>query len=84
MITKIISNKIKCVQCGDIIESRTVHEFKTCSCGRVSVDGGREYMRRCYKEKGDYEDLSEYETTDICGITDSPCCYCQPVCRSRK
>ena len=55
---KISVNKIRCNFCGDIIESTHVHDFKTCKCGRVSVDGGHEYLRRCFKEVGDYEELS--------------------------
>lgn len=55
---KIISNKIKCNICGDIIESKSIHDYKKCSCGRVSVDGGKEYMKRSYKKKDDYIELS--------------------------
>ena len=60
---KIGSNKVKCLVCGDIIESKSRHDFKWCSCGNIAVDGGREYLRRV----GDlqkYEDLSEYEGSD--------------------
>jgi len=57
--TKIIRNRIKCNRCGQIIESVSRHDFKTCKCGSVSVDGGKDYLRRSFKEKGDYEDLSE-------------------------
>ena len=54
----IIKNQVKCNHCGDIIESKNRHDFRTCSCGRVSVDGGHDYLRRCYKADGDYEELS--------------------------
>ena len=37
---KILKNAVRCNCCGDIIESTHRHDFKTCSCGRVSVDGG--------------------------------------------
>lgn len=57
---KIISNKIKCNYCGDIIESEYTHDFKYCSCKRVFVDGGHEYMRRGFQKKEDYTELSEY------------------------
>ena len=30
---RIIRNAIRCKKCGDIIESKTVHDFKFCSCG---------------------------------------------------
>ncbi|MFT4104377.1 MAG: hypothetical protein QM657_01340 [Lacrimispora sp.] len=54
---KILKNSIQCKYCGDIIESKTVHDFVTCSCGRCSIDGGKEYLRRS-AEKGSYTDLS--------------------------
>ena len=40
----IIRNAIQCKKCGDIIESVSVHDFKTCSCGACSVDGGHYYL----------------------------------------
>jgi len=58
----IISNKIRCKNCGDVIESKTVHDYVTCSCGRCSVDGGMEYLRRAYTDRRtDFEELSEYD-----------------------
>ena len=64
-IKKLVKNKIQCNHCSDIIESKSVHNFVTCSCGRVSVDGGLDYARRCFKEKGDYTDLSEWEEVEV-------------------
>ena len=59
MRMKIIRNAIRCNSCGDIIESTFRHDFKTCSCGRVSVDGGHDYLRRCYNNSPqDDTDLS--------------------------
>ncbi len=56
---KIIKNSIRCRTCGDILESVSVHDYRSCSCGRVAVDGGHEYLRRCYTDsKDDYEELS--------------------------
>lgn len=60
-IRRILSNKIKCNHCGDVIESKSVHDYRECGCGTVAVDGGREYLRRCYKNSpNDYHDLSVY------------------------
>ena len=56
---KIISNKIKCNHCGDIIESIHRHDFKWCKCRKVSVDGGKEYLKRSFEKEEDYEELSE-------------------------
>jgi len=58
---KILRNAIRCKTCGEMIESVSVHDFKTCSCGACSVDGGREYLRRCAKSMEDFIDLSEIE-----------------------
>lgn len=56
----IIRNAIRCNICDDEIESTYRHDFVTCSCGACSVDGGHDYMRRCYKEKGCYTELSVF------------------------
>lgn len=29
---EIISNKIKCKKCGDVIESKNINDYKRCSC----------------------------------------------------
>jgi len=55
----ILCNKIQCIHCKDIIESTHRHDYVTCSCGRVSADGGKDYLKRTYKEDGDYIDMSE-------------------------
>ena len=43
---KIITNKIQCLVCGDIIESTHMHHFVRCKCGKVAVDGGHDYLKR--------------------------------------
>ena len=43
---KIITNKIKCRKCGDVLESVFTHDLKRCKCGSVEIDGGKEYLRR--------------------------------------
>ncbi len=55
---EIISNKIKCKKCGDIIESKSTNDYKRCSCGAVAVDGDKDYLKRIGKEK-DYIELSK-------------------------
>lgn len=61
---RIKRNAIRCLKCGDIIESKSVHDFVTCSCGACSVDGGYDYLRRCGFPE-DWESCSEtYEDGD--------------------
>ena len=64
MRSKIIKNAIRCRHCGDVIESFTSDDFKRCSCGICAVDGGHDYLRRCFAHSSeeDYIDLSESET----------------------
>ena len=57
---KIKRNVIRCNHCGDVIESRSCHDFVTCSCGTCAVDGGLDYLRRM-GDDGDFEELAEYE-----------------------
>lgn len=56
----ILVNKIQCRHCGDIIESKTAHDFKFCSCGKVGIDGGRDWLRRIGNPE-DVIELSEFK-----------------------
>ena len=59
-MSKIILNSIQCNHCGQAVISHHRHDFNSCSCGRVSVDGGRDYTRRLFQTEGDYRELSLY------------------------
>lgn len=52
----IIRNSAKCLNCGEEIESTHRHDFKFCSCGKLAVDGGKDYLRRL--TNGNYTDTS--------------------------
>ncbi len=54
----LILNAIQCLLCKEIIVSRHRHDFKSCKCGKVSVDGGLYYRKRVgthYAERCAYE-----------------------------
>lgn len=59
-MAKILINKVQCIHCDDIIESTHRHDFKMCKCGKIGVDGGKEYLRRIGKP----EDAKELSKTD--------------------
>jgi hypothetical protein len=61
MKNKIKVNKIQCAKCKDIIESKHRHDFKFCSCGAVAVDGGKDYLKRCFDCEESVIELSECE-----------------------
>jgi len=48
-------NRARCRRCGDVIESKSRHDFVTCRCGAISVDGGDCYWKR----SGDPKDFEE-------------------------
>lgn len=58
-VQKIIKNVIQCNLCGDIIESTYRNNFVSCKCGRCSVDGGLDYLRRVFiHSSDDFTELS--------------------------
>jgi len=42
----IVQNAATCLLCGDFIVSKHRHDYVTCTCGAIAVDGGQEYLRR--------------------------------------
>ncbi len=50
-------NRVRCKRCLDIIESHHRHDFRSCRCGAVAVDGGKDYHKRCFSNEDDYEEL---------------------------
>ncbi len=57
----LIHNRAKCLICGDVLESLHVHDFKVCSCGNISVDGGLQYIKRSAKILDKIQDLCVYK-----------------------
>ena len=58
MTEHIISNQAKCRHCEEEIYSSSVHDFTTCMCGSISVDGGNSYLRHGWQQEGDLIDQS--------------------------
>ena len=53
------TNKAQCKLCSEIIESKHRHHYVRCICGEISVDGGKDYLRRGAKDFKNFIDLSE-------------------------
>lgn len=45
-----MKNRAKCKLCKSIIESTHVHDYVSCSCGEISIDGGINYYRVSAKD----------------------------------
>lgn len=58
----ILRNSAKCHGCNEEIVSAFRHDFVTCSCGNVSVDGGGSYLRRTTRGSADFKDTSVVAT----------------------
>lgn len=52
---------IECPKCGEIIYSRARHDFTTCSCGAISIDGGFDYTKICAATDIDMDKLTKHE-----------------------
>ncbi|RED89231.1 DUF7695 domain-containing protein [Cohnella phaseoli] len=52
---RILRNKVVCKHCLVEVESSTIHDMNYCKCGRVAVDGGKNYLGRT----GDVSDYFE-------------------------
>lgn len=53
-------NAARCLDCGDLLYSQTRHDFKTCACGNLSVDGGSAYTRRLYRKEPLIEEITSW------------------------
>lgn len=64
-IGDVFLNQAKCLLCGDVITSNHRHDFVTCSCGKLSVDGGSHYARRLFRASEEWEEMSVYYTDTV-------------------
>lgn len=53
----IVSNQVECLSCGDKPFSMHRHDYSSCECGKISVDGGQAYLRRV-GDLGGFKELS--------------------------
>lgn len=63
-VNRIVVNQAECLLCRDIIESKHVHDWVQCKCGALFVDGGKEYLRRGYRDESEWKERSIWEPVD--------------------
>lgn len=62
----LIRKEVKCLECGEVLESIHVHDYKKCSCpNQTMVDGGLEYVRNGGVNKKKLETQCVYSNDDI-------------------
>ena len=54
----IIKNSAMCLLCYEEIESKNRHDFVSCKCNNISVDGGKEYIKRSVMDMSKFKDTS--------------------------
>jgi hypothetical protein len=58
--TVVVTNEARCLSCKDVIQSLHRHDYNSCSCGNLTVDGGHDYLKRSFRDGRDsWEELSE-------------------------
>jgi hypothetical protein len=57
-VQKIVKNQAKCLKCGEVVESKSRHDFRECKCGNVFVVGGRSYIHHGFRDESLYADWS--------------------------
>jgi hypothetical protein len=61
-------NMAKCALCGDIVESTFRHDFISCKCGEIFVDGGDDYYRAGAKDPSNFIPLHTPEQRKDAGV----------------
>ena len=56
-------NSVYTLCCDSFLVSDHVHDFVTCSCGEVSIDGGNDYRKRLGKKEYFLEILTTKDLT---------------------
>ena len=61
MRKQLIKNSVKCLECGEILESKHRHQFSMCHCpNETACDGGLEYQRTLAVDLDKIENLCKY------------------------
>lgn len=54
-------NSVKCLECGEVLVSKSQHHFVMCQCpNETATDGGNAYQRYMGRDLDKVENLSEY------------------------
>lgn len=68
---KILQNRAMCLDCDSIITSVHRHDYVTCCCGNLAVDGGLDYLKRMAANLTKYLDMSIVKDMNTGEITDN-------------
>ena len=61
LVKVLTHNSVKCLECGEILESKHRHQFSMCNCeNQTMTDGGNVYQRYMGRDLDKVENLSQY------------------------
>jgi len=61
---RILRNSAKCLECNEEVVSQHRHDYVKCSCGNITVDGGKDYLKRSCRDMSKILDTSITESND--------------------
>ena len=47
------TSAVYCKKCGTVLFSRATHDYRSCHCGGVAIDGGFDYCKINFKNEND-------------------------------
>lgn len=63
-------NRAKCKICNEILESFHQHDYVSCKCGEIAIDGGTQYFRCSAKNWDNFLRLDDLDNVVIPKIVD--------------
>ena len=72
-------NGAVCLSCNSFIRSRNKHDYVTCRCGEISVDGGSHYHKVSFKNKDTFKSITVAFKENPDEIFRSPSNHVQPA-----
>lgn len=61
LVKVLTHNSVKCLECGEVLVSKSQHHFVQCNCeNQTMTDGGKLYQRFGGKDLDKIENLSKY------------------------
>jgi hypothetical protein len=64
--SEILHSQVTCLECGEVLVSKSRHDYKTCSCpNKTMIDGGNEYVRFGGKDLSKIDVFTVFDTDDF-------------------
>lgn len=65
-------NRAKCKLCGDILESFHRHDYISCVCGEIAIDGGLDYFKASAKDWNNFLRIDDEDKEVPISVINNP------------